>query len=186
MLHRLLNWSLQARHASGLMLLTVCFTLGGAWFIQIVLGIQPCPLCLEQRLPYYASLPLLVILIMQLRHDRPTLARISGLWMIILIAFAIAGGMGAYHAGVEWGLWKGPSDCTGDFKPAGLDQLLAQLNTVKVIRCDAVAMRIFGLSLAAWNAVIASCLVVFGALSLLHWRQSQLAGRTYGSSSLSQ
>ena len=46
MLHRLLNWSLQARHASGLMLLTVCFTLGGAWFIQIVLGIQPCPLCL--------------------------------------------------------------------------------------------------------------------------------------------
>ena len=65
MLHRLLNWSLQARHASGLMLLTVCFTLGGAWFIQIVLGIQPCPLCLEQRLPYYASLPLLVILIMQ-------------------------------------------------------------------------------------------------------------------------
>ena len=173
MLRPLFNWAIQARHASALMLLAVCCTLGGAWFIQLVLGVQPCPLCLEQRLPYYASLPLLVNLIMQLRHDKPYVARTSALWVIILIAFATAGSLGAYHAGVEWGLWKGPSDCTGDFKPAGLDQLMAQLNTVKVIRCDAVAMRIFGLSLAAWNALIAGSLVMFGAISLRHWRQSQ-------------
>ncbi len=172
MLRPLFNWAIQARHASALMLLAVCCTLGGAWFIQLVLGVQPCPLCLEQRLPYYASLPLLVNLIMQLRHDKPYVARTSALWVIILIAFATAGSLGAYHAGVEWGLWKGPSDCTGDFKPAGLDQLMAQLNTVKVIRCDAVAMRIFGLSLAAWNTLIAGSLVVFGAISLRHWRQS--------------
>ena len=183
MIGTLFNRAIQARHASLLMLLAVCFTLGGAWFIQLVLGIQPCPLCLQQRLPYYASLPLLVNLILQLRHEKPYVARTSALWVIILLAIAIAGGMGAYHAGVEWGLWKGPSDCTGDFKPAGLDQLMAQLNTVKVIRCDAVAMRIFGLSLAAWNALIATSLVVFGAMSLRQWRQEQA---DQGSSSLSQ
>ena len=60
---------------------------------------------------------------------------------------------------------------------------MAQLNTVKVIRCDAVAMRIFGLSLAAWNALIAASLVVFGAMSLRQWRQEQA---DQGSSSLSQ
>jgi disulfide bond formation protein DsbB len=185
----LFAWAFEARNAALLMLAAVLFTLGGAWFIQLVLGIQPCPLCLEQRIPYYASLPLLANLILQLRQEKVFVARTSALWGLILLAIAIAGAMGAYHAGVEWGFWKGPSDCTGDFKPAGLDQLMSQLNTVKIIRCDAVAMRIFGLSLAAWNAIIATTLVIFGSLALTQWRQSQQAQTvegTQGSNSLSQ
>lgn len=182
MLDRMYHRALQPRNAVIVMLAVVALTLGGAWFIQLVLGVLPCPLCLQQRLPYYASLPLLVNLYIQLGHEKPFVARTSVLWIIILLAFATAGGMGGYHAGVEWGLWKGPSDCTGEFKPAGLDQLMSQLNTVKVIRCDAVAMRIFGLSLAAWNAVIATGLVLFGGFVLRHWRRQA----AQGSSSLSQ
>lgn len=165
--------ALKPKHASLLMLATVVLTLSGAWFIQLVLGVQPCPLCLEQRIPYYVSLPLLIILALQTRQEKAAIGRIASLWLLILLAFASAGALGGYHAGVEWGFWKGPSDCTGEFKPVGLDQLMTQLNTIKVIRCDAVAMRIFGLSLAAWNAIIATSLVLFGAVSLRRWRQEQ-------------
>ena len=44
-----------------------------------------------------------------------------------------------------------------------MGDFLQQLQTTKVIRCDAVAMRIFGLSLAAWNFVIASGLTLAAA-----------------------
>ena len=98
----LVAWAFEARNAALLMLAAVLFTLGGAWFIQLVLGIQPCPLCLEQRIPYYASLPLLANLILQLRQEKVFVARTSALWGLILLAIAIAGAMGAYHAGVEW------------------------------------------------------------------------------------
>ena len=30
----------------------------GAYFFQYVLGLPPCPLCLEQRYAYYVSIPL--------------------------------------------------------------------------------------------------------------------------------
>ena len=78
--------------------------------------------------------------------------------------FAASALFGVYHAGVEWGFWPGPAECTGDFKPAPGANLLEQLKTVKVVRCDAVAIRILGLSLAGWNAVV-SALVAALALS---------------------
>jgi disulfide bond formation protein DsbB len=64
---------------------------------------------------------------------------------------------GIYHSGVEWGLWQGPTDCTGSLTQAdSVTDFLKQLQTVKVVRCDAVAIRILGLSLAGWNAVISA------------------------------
>ena len=75
--------------------------------------------------------------------------------------------MGAYHAGVEFGWWKGPADCTGAVPTAAsMGDFLKSLDTVRVIRCDEVAMRIFGLSLAAWNAVIAGGLALMAALAV--------------------
>lgn len=132
----------------------------GALFIQHVLGIQPCELCLKQRIPYYVGIPLALVAAVQAAR-----APRSGVTMALLLAlavvFALGAGLGVYHSGVEWGFWPGPTDCTGPAGPAvGLDSFLKQLETVKVVRCDEVAMRIFGLSLAAWNAVIAAALTL--------------------------
>ncbi len=163
------------RTAATIVLLAGGATIAGAWFIEVVLGIKPCPLCLEQRIPYYVGLPIAALaLFSAARGSRPTAALLG----LTALAFFAASGMGAYHAGVEWGLWKGPTDCSGPM-PAqlGMQDFLKQLSTVKVIRCDEVAMRIFGLSLAAWNAVIA------GGLGLL---AATAAWRAQGSSSVSQ
>ena len=41
-----------------------------------------------------------------------------------------------------------------------MQDFLHQLQTQKVVRCDAVAIRIFGLSLAGWNALISAALAI--------------------------
>ena len=73
---------------------------------------------------------------------------------------------GAYHAGVEWGFWPGPSDCTGTLEKAGsVTDFMKQLQTTKVVRCDAVAIRILGLSLAGWNAVISAAMALVAGIA---------------------
>jgi disulfide bond formation protein DsbB len=78
---------------------------------------------------------------------------------LVVLALVFAGStiFGTYHASVEWGFWRGPSDCTGTFgKSESMTEFLQQLQAIKVVRCDAVTIRILGLSLAGWNAVISA------------------------------
>jgi len=140
-------------------------TVGGALFIEHGLGVKPCDLCLQQRIPYYVGTVLAagaaVIAARRPHGTAPALALALG---IVALLFAAGSIGGAYHAGVEWGLWAGPTGCTGGIaRPAAMGDFLRQLETVKVVRCDEVAMRILGLSLAAWNALIALGLALLAA-----------------------
>ena len=129
-------------------------TLAGAWFFQLVLDIRPCPLCLEQRYAYYLAIPLGALVALAAVRDASRAVLLAGLVILASAALGNAG-LGAYHAGVEWGLWQGPTACTGpivNFGSAG--NLLERLNTVKVIRCDEVQWRFLGLSLAGYNVLI--------------------------------
>ncbi|WOH82662.1 disulfide bond formation protein B [Bradyrhizobium sp. BEA-2-5] len=129
-------------------------TLAGAWFFQLVLEILPCPLCLEQRYAYYLAIPLGAVVALAAARGAPRPVLLAGLVILGLAALANAG-LGTYHAGVEWGFWPGPTDCTGpmvDFGKAG--SLLDKLDTVKVVRCDEVQWRFLGLSLAGYNVLI--------------------------------
>ncbi len=85
----------------------------------------------------------------------------AGLLLALGSVFAVGAGMGLYHAGIEWGLWRGPADCTGPVSAAPpLGEFLKQLETTKVIRCDEVALKIAGLSLAAWNLIVSAVLAL--------------------------
>jgi disulfide bond formation protein DsbB len=129
-------------------------TLAGAWFFQLVLDIRPCPLCLEQRYAYYLAIPLGVLVALAAARDAPRAVLYAGLAVLAAAALGNAW-LGTYHAGVEWGLWKGPTDCTGPVGNLGsAGNLLERLDTVKVIRCDEVQWRFLGLSLAGYNVLI--------------------------------
>ena len=65
-------------------------TLAGAWFFQLVLDIQPCPLCLEQRYAYYLAVPLGVVIAIAAAKDAPRVVVIAGLAILALAAFANA------------------------------------------------------------------------------------------------
>ncbi|HYS47451.1 MAG TPA: disulfide bond formation protein B [Xanthobacteraceae bacterium] len=128
----------------------------GAYFFQYVLKYQPCPLCLEQRIPYYVGIPLALVVAVAAarRAPRPLLALgFAALALAMLIGAALA----AYHAGIEWHLWAGPQDCSG----GGLGtpgSVLEQFNTVRIVRCDEAPWRLFGLSLAGYNVLISLAL----------------------------
>jgi disulfide bond formation protein DsbB len=129
-------------------------TLAGAWFFQLVLDIRPCPLCLEQRYAYYLAIPLGVLVALAAARDAPRGVLLAGLAILALAALGNAG-LGAYHAGVEWGLWKGPTECSGPIANLGsAGNLLERLDSVKVIRCDEVQWRFLGLSLAGYNVLL--------------------------------
>ncbi len=136
-------------------------TIGGAWTFE-ALGYAPCELCLWQRWPYYLGIPLAgaTALLAVRGAGHP----VTAAFILLAIVFAGSAAFGAYHAGVEWGFWPGPSACTGALPRAGsAEDFLAQLETVQVVRCDAPALRIFGLSLAGWNALISAGLAGLAA-----------------------
>jgi disulfide bond formation protein DsbB len=142
-------------------------TLAGAWFFQLVLDIRPCPLCLEQRYAYYLAIPLGALIALAAARDAPRAVLVAGLAILALAALGNAA-LGAYHAGVEWGLWKGPTECTGPIGNFGsASDLLKRLDTVKVIRCDEVQWRFLGLSLAGYNVLISLLMAAVAAWGIV-------------------
>ena len=141
-------------------------TLGGAWFFQLVLEILPCPLCLEQRDAYYLAVPLGFVVALAAARGAPRGVIIVGLAVLALAALANAG-LGAYHAGVEWGFWQGPTDCTGPMLDLSKGGLLDNLDKVKVVRCDEVQWRFLGLSLAGYNVLISLLMAAVAAWGLM-------------------
>lgn len=133
-------------------LAVIVLTIAGAFAFQAA-GIAPCELCLKERLPYYVGIALGAITVASAaRAPRPVAL---ACFALLAALFLFSAGFGAYHAGVEWGFWPGPSDCTGSPERAGSSaDFMRQLQTVRVVRCDAVAIRILGLSLAGWNAIV--------------------------------
>jgi disulfide bond formation protein DsbB len=138
-------------------------TLAGAWYFELVLDIRPCPLCLEQRYAYYLAIPLAALTAFAASRDAPRGVLLAGL---AILAAATLGNavLATYHAGVEWHLWQGPTDCTGPIGNLGsAGNLLERLDTVKVVRCDEVQWKFLGLSLAGYNVLISLLLAATAA-----------------------
>jgi disulfide bond formation protein DsbB len=144
------------------------FTIAAAWFTELVLGYPPCKLCLWQRWPYYAGIPLAALAwfiagpLKMPRAARPAFAMVASIFMV-----GVA--LGVHHSGVEWGWWAGPADCAGAINtgPARAEDLLAQLNRTRVISCSDAPFRILGLSMAGWNAAVCFLLA---SLAIRGWR----------------
>ena len=142
-------------------------TIAGAWFFQLVLDIVPCPMCLEQRWAYYGIIPLAILIAIGTKAGAPRGVLLFGLALIALAALGNAG-YGAYHAGVEWKFWPGPSSCTGNpTLNLGGGSLLDQLDKVKVVPCDVVQWRFLGISLAGYNALISLLMAALAAWGIV-------------------
>ena len=134
----------------------------GALFFEHVLGYQPCELCYVQRKPWYALIPVGLALVMFAAKGNTGLLR-AGL-ALALVLLLISAGLGAWHAGIEWKWWPGPTSCSS----SGTDFSLALPDLSKrVVLCDEAPVRILGLSLAGWNAVISFALALLALYGLL-------------------
>jgi len=135
-------------------------TVAGFFFFQYGLGLRPCPLCLEQRIAYYVSVPLAVLLMLGLGYGASRRVLLLG-FAAIAAAMLWNTGLAAYHAGIEWKWWPGPAECSGPLDRFGSAQdLLQSLNNISLVRCDEAAWRLLGLSLAGWDVLISFVLAL--------------------------
>lgn len=148
--------SLKRAHAVAL--LVPAALLGGAYASQYIWGLVPCEMCWWQRYAHFAALGLAVVgLVPALRRPAVVLAG---------LALATAALIGGYHAGVEYGWWKGITECTSAVSFAGGGDPLAAIMAAPVIRCDVVQWKLFGISMAGYDFLIsgAAALAVFALL----------------------
>lgn len=140
-----------------LALLVPALLLGGALGSQYLGGLVPCEMCMWQRYPHYTALVLAILAILLARTplSRP-------LTILAGIAILVSGGLGIFHAGVEYKLWKGPEHCTALVSGSGADLLKAILSA-PIIRCDEPQWTLFGISLAGFNAIFS----ILGGLAVL-------------------
>ncbi|WP_400768311.1 disulfide bond formation protein B [Methylosinus sporium] len=148
---------LSTRQRAALAVLGVAVaTIGGAWVIE-AMGFAPCELCLKQRIPYYAGIPLAAFAAIALQRGGEGAARVA--LALLGLLFAAGTALALYHSGVELKLFPGPSECTGALSKAGsFDDFRSSLDKMKVVSCDRPALRIFTLTLSNWNVLISAAL----------------------------
>ena len=143
--------------------------IAAVYFFQYVLLILPCPLCLEQRIAFYFSIPLAAMLWLGANHGAARNVMLLG-FLAIMLAMLWNTGLSLYHAGVEWKWWAGPLDCSGSITKFGnARDVMSQLqNRISLIRCDEAAWRFLGISLAGFDVPLSFFLAVvagWGAMS---------------------
>jgi disulfide bond formation protein DsbB len=128
--------------------LSIC----GFFFFQYVMLLAPCPLCLEQRIAYYVCVPLAALLWLGTGGYGASRKILIVGFIVIATVMLWNSGLAAYHAGIEWKFWQGPTDCSGPIDKFGsAGNLLNQLQRISLVRCDEAAWRFLGISLAGWN-----------------------------------
>tara|TARA_B100000674_G_scaffold127905_1_gene98569 strand:- start:37 stop:522 length:486 start_codon:yes stop_codon:yes gene_type:complete len=125
-----------------------------AYYIEYVLGHQPCNLCLIERIPYGLSV-ILIIIIFILKKDE----KFFILLLILTFIFSLA--ISVYHYGIEQGFFQESAVCgiKNFTENITKEDLLKQL-TKKTVSCKDVTFRIFGLSLTSINIVISLLFII--------------------------
>jgi len=127
-----------------------------AFFIEYVLGHQPCNLCVLERIPY-----LLAIIIVFLNYKFILFEKFFIL--LFTIIFLVSAALSLYHLGIEQGFIQESLVC--DLKSGSnllsKEEILKQLQE-KSVSCKDVTFKMFGLSLTSYNILI-SLLITFSA-----------------------
>ena len=125
-----------------------------AYFIEHILGHQPCNLCLIERIPYGLSLILIILNYFFKKNQKFVI-----LLLIIIFTFSLI--ISLYHFGIEQGFFEESAVCglKNSAEIISKDELLKQLQE-KNINCKDVTFRIFGLSLTSINILISFILTI--------------------------
>ncbi|MEE3295049.1 MAG: disulfide bond formation protein B [Pseudomonadota bacterium] len=120
-------------------------------------GYTPCDLCLKQRWAWYF---VLIISAISSGFDDSRTKLVFYVISLVLYANAV---FAIWHAGIEWNFWEGTQTCYIQSSSLGDNFLNNLKSNDKFIPCNEASIRVFGLSLAAYNA-IASILIASLAL----------------------
>ena len=122
--------------------------LASAFFIEHVLGHQPCNLCIMERIPYLLAIVIVLLNYKFIRFEKYFI-------LVLTLIFLAATALSLYHLGIEQGYIKESLFCELN-KGSNLltkEDILKQLQQKK-ISCQDVTFKIFGLSLTSYNILI--------------------------------
>ena len=122
--------------------------LSSAFFIEYILGHQPCNLCILERIPYGLSLVLISAIFILRKNEKFFI-------LLLIITFIFSLAISFYHYGIEQGFFEESAVCgVKDFSEnITKEDLLKQLSE-KTVSCKDVTFRILGLSLTSINIIV--------------------------------
>ncbi len=125
-----------------------------AFFIEYVLGHQPCNLCLIERIPFGISIMIIMAFFLIKKNQK-------FLVLLLILTFTFSFAISFYHFGIEQGFFQESSVCGVKSLSESItkEDLLKQLSE-KTISCRDVTFRIFGLSLTSINIVISLIFII--------------------------
>ena len=129
-------------------------SIASAYFIEHILGHQPCNLCLIERIPYGLSIILIISNYFFVKNEKFLI-----LLLILLFAFSLI--VSSYHLGIEHGFFSESVACglKNSAEIISKEEILKQLQE-KTISCKDVTFRIFGFSLTTFNVIISLILFI--------------------------
>ena len=149
-----------------LILLFSIFVLLAAYFIQYVLGHQPCNLCLIERIPYILTIIIITLILIFKKFEKVFL-------LLLTLIFVAATLISFYHFGIEQGFIKESLVCDLEAQTNSFtkEDLLKELKT-KTISCKDVTFKIIGLSLTSINIIISLILSVITLKLFLNYEKN--------------
>jgi disulfide bond formation protein DsbB len=126
--------------------------MAGALASQYIGGLYPCEMCHWQRWPHDAAIGLAILAFFVPRSARTILIVLAAL------AIIVSGGVGVFHAGVEYHWWQGLTTCSTPGTGS-----LADIMSAPLVRCDVPQWTFAGISLAGFNALFS----IVGGVTIL-------------------
>jgi len=125
-----------------------------ALFIEYILKVKPCALCIYERYPYYLILLFTILFFFKTNWK-------NQLMILIIITSIVSFFLAGYHVGIEYGLINELSSCKTEVsKNISKDILLKELQSKLAPSCKEVAFKLFGLSLASINMIMSLILTI--------------------------
>ena len=142
------------------------FALFLAYFIQYVLGHQPCNLCLIERIPFFLVIIIILLCLLLKRFEKISL-------IILCLIFFITTLISFYHFGIEQGFITESLVCnlTVENNVLTKEALLNQLKQ-NITSCKNVTFKIFGLSLATINIFVSLLLSIITLKLFLNYEKN--------------
>lgn len=128
----------------------------GALISQYGFGLYPCEMCYWQRWPHQAAIILAAVALI-LRRNPSAMRTFT---VLAMLAIGVSGGLGVFHAGVEYSLWAGPACSNTATGTLTIEDIMAG----PVVACDRPQWTLLGISLAGFNALFS-----FGGVALIWW-----------------
>ncbi|MBM3467237.1 MAG: disulfide bond formation protein B [Alphaproteobacteria bacterium] len=139
-----------------LLLLLASFCLFSAYFVEYIMQLAACPLCIYQRFPYLIFIFISIIAVAGKEYEK------CNIYLVITVIGAII--LAGYHTGIERGVFVLSSLCKPLVSVAeniSVHDFTKLLYSQKIAMCNKPALVIFNLSMTEWNLLLNIILLIF-------------------------